>query len=58
MCPVCVTLVVWPHIRVAPIYLVIVVATVLLYVDTYVGLLSHILEWSYKMCICGNTTLL
>ena len=48
----------WTHIWVATIYVENVVADVLFCVGTYVGLLPHILSWSYQLFIFGNTTLI
>ena len=49
MCPVCVPFFVWPHIWVSTIYVVNVFVAVLLYVDNYVGLMPHIMEWKYQL---------
>ena len=57
ICPVCLPFFDWPHIWIDPIYVVNVVAVVLFCVDTYIGLLSHILAWSYQLFIFGNPTL-
>ena len=48
----------WTHIWVATIYVVNVVADVLFCVDTYVGLLPHILSWIYQLSVFVNPTLL
>ena len=49
MCQVCVLFVVWDHVWVAPINVVNFVAVVIIFVDTYVGLLPHILVWIYQL---------
>ena len=46
-----------PHRWVATIYVVNVFDTVLFCIDTFVGLLPHILAWSYQMLTFGNTAL-
>ena len=56
MFPLRVTFVVFPHICVDPIYMVNIVAAVQICVHIYVGLLPHILEWSYQLFIYGNPT--
>ena len=57
MCPLCMLFVVLHHIWVAPIYAVNFVAAVLFFVDTYVGLLTHILAWGYQLFVSGDPTL-
>ena len=52
ICPPRVPFFVLPCIWVAPICVVNVVTRVLV----YVGLMPHILEWSYQLFIFGNTT--
>ena len=49
MCPVCVSFVALPQIWVTFIHVVNVVADGLFFVDTYIGLLPHILEWIYQL---------
>ena len=44
------------HIWVARIYVVNVMAAVIICADIYVGLLPHILEWSYQLFVYGNPT--
>ena len=51
------TIFVLPHIWVAHIYVVNVVASVLVCVDIYVGMVPHIPEWIYQLLIFGNTNL-
>ena len=54
MCPFFISFFDSPHSGFAPIYVVIVVDAALFPVDTYVGLLTHILEWRYQLLIYGN----
>ena len=54
MCPLCVTFVVLTHIWVPTIYVVNFVTSLLVCVEIYVGMLPHILAWSYKLIIFGN----
>ena len=58
ICQVHAKFVVWTHIGVSTIHVGNVVAAVLLYVDTFVGLMKHILEWIYQLCVFGNPTLM
>ena len=57
MFPLRVEFFVFTHIWVTPIYVVNIVATVLVYVDIYVGLLPHILVWNYPLLFFGNKNL-
>ena len=56
MCTHLVIFVLLPHIWVAPIYAVNVVAYILVCVNIYVVLLPHFLAWSYQLLVSGNTT--
>ena len=57
MCPICVQFIVWHHRWVDPIDVVHVVIAMLLYVDTCVQILPHILACNNQLCVYGNTTL-
>ena len=48
---------VWTQICISTIYVVNVVSAVLMYVDNYVGILTHILALIYQLCVFGNPTL-
>ena len=56
MCTLWVPFVVFPYIWVAPAYAVNVVDTVMVCVNIYVVILTHILELRYPLLISGNTT--
>ena len=52
MCTLCVPFVVFPHIWVAPVYAVNVVATVMVCVNIYVVILTHItMKWDFQKLI-------
>ena len=52
----CMSFIVLPHIWFVPIYAVNVVADVMVCVDIYVVLLTHILSWIYPLFLSVNPT--